>query len=1098
MIVLSRITLLLTGLMVFSAGLAGGVSASIYVSNSGNDTLNKGSFDLPYQSIGAALKEAGFGDTIILMDGIYRETNTITSDQITIMAQPGAKPVISGLDTILNWTLHEGNIYKTSVSGHVSQLFTEKDSILSQMVYARYPNLLSGDLFRQTYAIASSVDYNAYAASTLKDNDLSELAGLDLSGAALWLPYPFETKWNSHTEIVSSRSETTLGFIASQSEANLAGNTNVSYHLTGTLSLLDAEEEWYYDPNSRELYFFAPEGVDPNDLNILARTRDTGFRIENCNNVTVSGITFLATGLIAKGNNLRVSECNFYYPTPFFHTVRWNERADFLVEGDGNLVEKCEVAYSWGTGISMRKSTRGTISNCLVHHCNWSGSVGPGIWISGTKMNASGNTIHAMGRSGIRIYPVYNSLFEKNHIYAYGLINHDLGAIKGGLQDYKHTVWRYNFAHDFSDGGNAAKAGIYLDASNDNATVHHNVHYGVHLSVNGNVNHDSIINNTFVRPSDKKVWSHYIRPGNSWDYKSVHTYNNLSTNIVLGTDRQNNMVADLEVFHFAGAEYGDFRLLANSPAIDKGKSVKGINEGHVGNAPDMGAFEFGDTTINGTWIPGITWSPEWNKLPLGEIEVSQDSVYPSRYYFSARNTGDEDGWIMRYDWDFGDGTKAYGKTTSHLYQQNGEFEVSLILRDNLAGDKVIQTRVNTNDLIPVHFQVLLQNPDGITKDEGATIKINGHLELFTNLMGRDSVLLSPGKYFYKISQNGYTEISDSVEVFDEALYLRDTLQQVTYQVNMIIKDQDTEETLSACLLEFAGEKQLTDESGEAVFSGVTFADYTLTVNADNYETGIFSAIKILSDTSLVFHLTGDYQQVQVQAKDRSTGDPVYRASIAYDGKISMTGSTGESRLEKVQKGILVLTIEHADYFTITDSIMVLGDTSLVSPLTARLADMEFIVSAQEGPLDNAKVTVSDAPSVYTGSSGTTFILNTPARNYYPYRVEKEGYLTVLDSIWLEMDTILHITLELASSVYYDPAGFSISLYPNPASEQVRFYLPVGHAEMSLISASGRTIMSEHIYQGPGMLDVSSLPEGLFMMQIRTRDTSIFEKIIITK
>ena len=131
MIALSKITLLLTGLMVFSAGLVGGVSASIYVSNSGNDTLNKGSIDLPYQSIGAALKEAGSGDTIILMDGIYRETNTITSDQITIMGQPGTKPVICGLDTILNWTLHEGNIYKTLVSGHVSQLFTEKDSILS-------------------------------------------------------------------------------------------------------------------------------------------------------------------------------------------------------------------------------------------------------------------------------------------------------------------------------------------------------------------------------------------------------------------------------------------------------------------------------------------------------------------------------------------------------------------------------------------------------------------------------------------------------------------------------------------------------------------------------------------------------------------------------------------------------------------------------------------------------------------------------------------------------------------------------------------------------------------------------------------------------
>lgn len=40
---------------------------------------------------------------------------------------------------------------------------------------------------------------------------------------------------------------------------------------------------------------------------------------------------------------------------------------------------------------------------------------------------------------------------------------------------------------------------------------------------------------------------------------------------------------------------GDFRLAAGSAAIDRGTVLPGINDGYAGAAPDLGAFEFGDT-----------------------------------------------------------------------------------------------------------------------------------------------------------------------------------------------------------------------------------------------------------------------------------------------------------------------------------------------------------------------------------------------------------------------------------------------------------------------------------------------------------------------
>lgn len=39
------------------------------------------------------------------------------------------------------------------------------------------------------------------------------------------------------------------------------------------------------------------------------------------------------------------------------------------------------------------------------------------------------------------------------------------------------------------------------------------------------------------------------------------------------------------------AAAGDFRLRGDSAAIDRGVALPGINDGYVGAAPDLGAFE---------------------------------------------------------------------------------------------------------------------------------------------------------------------------------------------------------------------------------------------------------------------------------------------------------------------------------------------------------------------------------------------------------------------------------------------------------------------------------------------------------------------------
>jgi serine protease len=54
--------------------------------------------------------------------------------------------------------------------------------------------------------------------------------------------------------------------------------------------------------------------------------------------------------------------------------------------------------------------------------------------------------------------------------------------------------------------------------------------------------------------------------------------------------------------------------------------------------------------------------------------------------FDASQSSDEDGTIVSYGWDFGDGTTATGKTTSHTFTQLGTFKVKLTVTDDIGAE----------------------------------------------------------------------------------------------------------------------------------------------------------------------------------------------------------------------------------------------------------------------------------------------------------------------------------------------------------------------------------------------------------------------------
>ncbi|MDG6222611.1 MAG: PKD domain-containing protein [Candidatus Bathyarchaeota archaeon] len=87
-----------------------------------------------------------------------------------------------------------------------------------------------------------------------------------------------------------------------------------------------------------------------------------------------------------------------------------------------------------------------------------------------------------------------------------------------------------------------------------------------------------------------------------------------------------------------------------------------------------------------------------NSAPRADFSVAPTPGYTDENInFDGSASSDLDGTIANYFWNFGDGTYAYGETTSHAYDKNGEFVVSLRVTDNRGAIDIITKTVTVEN-----------------------------------------------------------------------------------------------------------------------------------------------------------------------------------------------------------------------------------------------------------------------------------------------------------------------------------------------------------------------------------------------------------------
>ena len=651
-------------------------AASEYCVAPSGDDANPGTAGKPFATVQHAADMMKAGDTCRIRGGVYRETVNVKASgapgkPIRFVAAEGEEVTLSGAEPIkAKWSVHKGSILRAKVEQAVNQLFVNGE----MMVEARWPNQPFDRRWdKSTWrATGRGSEYGKIADPELAKSGVDWTGALAVLNVGMWETYlrPVQNHardqaWFSYAKDLSERHE---------SKWVLRNRTRPGYDryfIYGKLEALDSPGEWFYDRAAKALYLWPPNGKRPSNCRIEGKVHEYGFVAIDKNHIQVDGLRFFAsTVLFERASHCAIENCTFDYPTyvvpttrpdgcqPYVpkRTQRFGTRflaglrllAPTWIEGKGNVIRNCRVAFSEGAGL-MVLGSESRIENCLVHDIDWRGLGngciynGGGVYLGmSAKCVFRRNTVYNVGASeGVILPTVGPSLCELNYVHHAGIVQSDGALIQCHGIKLNGTVIRYNWVHDhlaFHWGG----IGIRGDDLTRDLLVHHNVAWNCSekgIMVKGD-NNQAYCNSCFDNPAiDLALWAceepfkpwakgqhaHLIKVQNA----SSKAYNNYAP-VLAGqmphevrrdgaiklppSDLSHNFrpvlpkLLDADALKFrddvpmlVNPVGYDFRPRSGSPLVDAGREVEGITDGYVGKAPDIGAYERGADSY---WIPG--------------------------------------------------------------------------------------------------------------------------------------------------------------------------------------------------------------------------------------------------------------------------------------------------------------------------------------------------------------------------------------------------------------------------------------------------------------------------------------------------------------
>jgi len=237
-----------------------------------------------------------------------------------------------------------------------------------------------------------------------------------------------------------------------------------------------------------------------------------------------------------------------------------------------------------------------------------------------------------------------------------------------------------------------------------------------------------------------------------------------------------------------------------------------------------------------------------------------------------------------------------------------------------------------------------------------------------------------------------------------------SIQSFVPELTVRVEDFHTGEPLPGSEVIYAGDKHLTNAEGEIYIHDCS-GEHSFLISFEEYGK-VTRTFDVYSDTTFIITLV---RNSYLKVMDRITGDPVNGARVFYGDVGNISDDEGMAIIQDYREEQFVYRVEHVTYFTQEDAVALVPGDTLITHLTRLLANIDFYVTDEIGPVSNLAVMMSGL-SKKTESDGHATYLNLPARQWYHYNVVRDCYLPVIDSLFLEIETTAHIVLEAETDI----------------------------------------------------------------------------------
>ena len=622
--------------------------SNYYVSGGGND-LNTGSVSSPFKTISKALNSIGAsGGNCFIMEGTYHESVIIDGkSNITIQPYNSDIVILDGtIEISTSWTQSPDNnsIYETTLDQDIWQLFIDD----KQQVMARWPNaqFIDDSIYNLDFWAESDVTLDSNGAM----NDVSSPENLASSGINAQGALAIANVGSWKTWVVPITSHTAGSNIFNYEPAPTYLDKHHYYYLEGKIDLLDTQNEWFYNPTTKKLSVWG----DPTAKYIKGKVQSYVFTMNNCSNITFKNLNFFATTMTStSSNNITVNNCLFSYPScskrmlgVTSHPLT-TELSNGQSNGNNNQPAnfkffQCLFEHTDGEAFVLH-GPNNIIEDCYFHHIDYScGSLRylqNSIINRGRNCTFKNNTVHTASASSV-LSLGDSPIISYNDISNNGMLQDDGALVQlPGQSSVPGSEIHHNWLHD------SVKYGIRYDApvlnpelAGTNGLVHHNVLWNLPkgMMIKGDVH--EIYNNTSFDINGVDIIildEDYPDPPGGSSNTSTILRNNLAGKI--SGHRQNPQtppgIEDNNVFSATNDSFNSSALLTDPEnknftpkssaveLIDEGVDIPGITNGYLGSAPDIGAYEVGDS-----WTAGATWTPNFYPWSFSNVQTRSGFV----------------------------------------------------------------------------------------------------------------------------------------------------------------------------------------------------------------------------------------------------------------------------------------------------------------------------------------------------------------------------------------------------------------------------------------------------------------------------------------